>query len=42
VERAARWLIGEVQVSILLDHFCRPVCICSHAYMVLYLTCRAS
>jgi hypothetical protein len=42
VERAARWLIREVQVSILLDHCRRPGQICSHAYMVLYLTCRAS
>jgi hypothetical protein len=42
VERAARRLIQEVQVSIFLDYCRRPVQICSHAYMVLYLTCRDS
>jgi hypothetical protein len=42
VERAARRLIGEVQVSILLDHYRKLVQICGQAYMILYLTCRAS
>jgi hypothetical protein len=41
VERAARWLIGEVQVSILRDHYRRPVQICGHAFMALYFTYRA-
>jgi hypothetical protein len=41
VERAARRLIGEVQVSVLLGHCRRPVIVCRHAYMILYLTCRA-
>jgi hypothetical protein len=42
VERGARRLIGEVQVGDLLDHCRRPVQVYDHAYMVLYLTCRAS
>jgi hypothetical protein len=42
VERAARRLIGEVQVSVRRNHCCRPIQNCSLAYMVLYLACRAS
>jgi hypothetical protein len=41
VERAARWLIEEVHVSIHHDHCRRPVQICGHAFMALYFTCRA-
>jgi hypothetical protein len=42
VEQAARRLIEEVHVSVLRNHCCRPIQICSLAYMVLYLACRAS
>jgi hypothetical protein len=42
VERAARGLIREVQVSVLLDKCCRPSLICGHAQMTLYVTCMAS
>jgi hypothetical protein len=42
VERAARRLLEEVQVSVLLDHYHRPVQIYGQAYMILYLTCRVS
>jgi hypothetical protein len=42
VERAARRLIREVQVSVLQNHCCRSGQICSLAYMVPYLACRAS
>jgi hypothetical protein len=41
VEQVARWLIREVQVSILRDHYRRPVQIYGHAFMALYFTCRA-
>jgi hypothetical protein len=41
VERAAKRLIGEVQVSVLLGYCCRPVIVCRHAYVRLFLTCRA-
>jgi regulator of replication initiation timing len=36
VEQATRWLIGEVHVSVLLDHYRIPVQICSHAYTTKY------
>jgi hypothetical protein len=42
VERVARRLIREVQVSVLLDKCCRPALVCGHTQITLYVTCRAS